>query len=79
MLGLSSIFLFNFFLHVFCNTTKTSANSSGVVLWLRKPSKKERIDFVILFFIITKLIIGFVSDPIMLGMGAQDSWVTVGH
>ena len=50
-----------------------------VVLWLRKPSKKERIDFVILFFIITKLIIGFVSDPIMLGMGAQDSWVTVGH
>ena len=28
MLGLSSIFLFNFFLHVFCNSTKTSANSS---------------------------------------------------
>ena len=30
MLGLLSIFLFNFFLHVFCNSTKTSANSSGV-------------------------------------------------
>ena len=29
MLGLLSIFLFNFFLHVFCNSTKTSANSSG--------------------------------------------------
>ena len=29
MLGLSSIFLFNFLLHVFCNSTKTSANSSG--------------------------------------------------
>ena len=29
MLGLSSIFLFNFFLHVICNSTKTSANSSG--------------------------------------------------
>ena len=29
MLGLSSIFLFNFFLHVFCNSTKTSANSSA--------------------------------------------------
>ena len=28
MLGLSSILLFNFFLHVFCNSTKTSANSS---------------------------------------------------
>ena len=28
MLGLASIFLFNFFLHVFCNSTKTSANSS---------------------------------------------------
>ena len=28
MLGLSSIFLFNYFLHVFCNSTKTSANSS---------------------------------------------------
>ena len=30
MLGLSSIFLFNFFLHVFCNSTKTSANSSVI-------------------------------------------------
>ena len=29
MLGLSSIFLFNFFLHVFCNSTKTITNSSG--------------------------------------------------
>ena len=28
MLGLLSIFLFNFFLHAFCNSTKTSANSS---------------------------------------------------
>ena len=28
MLGLSSIFLFNIFLHVFCNSTKTCANSS---------------------------------------------------
>ena len=28
MLGLSSIFLFNFFLHVFCNSTKSIANSS---------------------------------------------------
>ena len=26
MLGLSSIFLFNFFLHVFCNLTKTSSD-----------------------------------------------------
>ena len=31
MLGLSSIFLFNFFLHVFCNSTKTSANSSDTI------------------------------------------------
>ena len=30
MLGLSSIFLFNLFLHVFCNSTKTSANSSVI-------------------------------------------------
>ena len=30
MLGLSSIFLFNFFLHVFCNSTKTSANISDI-------------------------------------------------
>ena len=29
MLGLLIIFLFNFFLHVFCNSTKTSANSSA--------------------------------------------------
>ena len=29
MLGCSSVFLFNFFLHVFRNSTKTSANSSG--------------------------------------------------
>ena len=28
MLGLSSISLFNFFLHVFCNSTKTIGNSS---------------------------------------------------
>ena len=27
MLGLLIIFLFNFFLHVFCNSTKTIANS----------------------------------------------------
>ena len=27
--GSASIFLFNFFLHVFCNSTKTSANSSA--------------------------------------------------
>ena len=30
MLGHSSIFLFNYFLHVFCNSTKTSANSSDI-------------------------------------------------
>ena len=29
MLGLSSIFLFNFFLHVFCNSTKTITNNSS--------------------------------------------------
>ena len=34
MLGLSSIFLFNFFLHVFCNSTKTSANSSAMLLYI---------------------------------------------
>ena len=36
MLGLSSIFLFNSFLHVFCNSTKTSANSSVLVMVLVK-------------------------------------------
>ena len=36
MLGLSSIFLFNFFLHVFCNSTKTSANSSAVQYAIRQ-------------------------------------------
>ena len=41
MLGLSSIFLFNFFLHVFCNSkTKTSANSSE---WPRRILTKRQI------------------------------------
>ena len=49
MLGLSSIFLFNFFLHVFCNSTKTSANSSDYDYWLcfhRQTSCKKSIQTI---------------------------------
>ena len=40
MLGIPSIFLFIFFLHVFCNSTKTSANSSDFdlrIIWNLLP------------------------------------------
>ena len=39
MLGLSSIFLFNLFLNVFCNSTKTSANSSACIVLQHNVSR----------------------------------------